>query len=455
MDNNGYEFDGIKKSTGEYLMEEKDKENKDIVVETKEVVKRESKDYIDLTRSEAQNHYRTEDTKAEVKVQKEQTAMNRLSNFFESKWFSFFKHYIKSRFGPKHKFQNYLSEVSDNGIYKLEKTSPESKPGISIALVSDWATDTNESDRIGVLIENREPDYTIHLGDTYFVGMKDEIRVNFLSDNSSWYRGTSGSFSLMGNHEMYSRGISYFRDLLPTLGVYSKEQKKYLGQKASYFCLENEHWRIISLDTGYESVGIPLIEYIFKPKCGFPDDIIKWLSETLNLKNDKRGLVFLTHHQYYSAFEEEYNKPAEQLASIIGDDREVLWYWGHEHRLAIYGKNKREKGITAFGRCIGHGGMPVEFKAKLDQDKAIKYDLQIHDARKNTEIKNIDIGYNGYVIMNINGTALATEYYDIRDELLLTEKWEAAETGNINLMSMDIYSKELSVIKENVKKDFK
>ncbi len=436
-------------------MAETDKSNNDPggnleVVETKEVVKRDREDYLDLTRSEAQNHYRTEETKAEVKVVREQTAMNKLSAFFETKWFSFFHHYIKSRFGPKHKFQNYLTQTGDNGIYKLEKSSHGSKPGIDIALVSDWGTDTNESDRIAVLIENREPDYSIHLGDTYFVGMKDEIKVNFLNEDSSWYRGKSGSFSLMGNHEMYSRGISYFRDLLPTLGIYSKEQNKYLGQKASYFCLENEHWRIISLDTGYESVGIPLIEYIFKPKCGFPDDIMKWLNETLNLKNEKRGLVLLTHHQYCSAFEEEYNKPAEQLASVIGEDREVLWYWGHEHRLAVYGKFKRGKGITAHGRCIGHGGMPVEFKAKLKPEKAKETNLILHDARKNTEIKDVNIGYNGYAVMNINGAELKTEYYDIRDELLLAESWQVDENGKIKLLSFDIISKELSVIKENL-----
>ncbi|MBK8551020.1 MAG: hypothetical protein IPL53_08170 [Ignavibacteria bacterium] len=137
-------------------MEENKKEDVKLEVgEVKEVVKRDKEDYLELTRSEAQNHYRTEDTKAEVKVVREQTAANKISNFFDSKWFSFFHHYIKSRFGPKHKFQNYLSEVSDNGIYKLEKSSTQSKPGIDIALVSDWATDTSESDRIGVLIENR------------------------------------------------------------------------------------------------------------------------------------------------------------------------------------------------------------------------------------------------------------------------------------------------------------
>jgi len=421
--------------------------------EKKEVVKRDKEDYIDLTRSEAQNHYRTEATKEEVVVipEKEQTAVNKVSDFFESKFFSWFFHYFKSRFGPRHDFQNYKG-TDDNGVYKLESSSNSDGKEISIGIAGDWATDTNESDRIGVLIEKKKPDYTIHLGDTYFVGMKEEMEVNFINENSSWYRGKSGSFALMGNHEMYSRGISYFRDLIPTMGIYSKEKNKYLGQKTSYFCLENEHWRIISLDTGYNSVGIPIIEYIFKPKCEFHDDILDWLKNTLDLKNDKRGLVFMTHHQYCSAFEEEYVKPSEQLAEIIGGDREVIWYWGHEHRLAVYGKFKSDSGISVHGRCIGNGGMPVEFKCKLKEDKAKECDLILYDQRKNTEIKNIDIGYNGFAILKINGAKLKTEYYDINNKLLLTEEWTADnKSGNIKLNKIDVLDNMLSIYS---KKDF-
>ena len=154
----------------------------------------------------------------------------------------------------------------------------------------------------------------------------------------------------------------------------------------------------------------------------------------------------MTHHQYCSAFEEEYNKPAEQLAEIIGGEREVLWYWGHEHRLAVYGKFKREKGITAYGRCIGNGGMPVEFKNKLKEDKAKECKLILHDERKNTEIKKIDIGFNGFAIMKINDAVLKTEYFDINNKHLLTEEWIVDNTGKINLVKMDVIDKELSVV---------
>lgn len=87
-------------------------------------------------------------------------------------------------------------------------------------------------------MQNYSPDYTIHLGDIYFVGMKEETTDNFISENCSWPKGSSGSFSLLGNHEMYSRGISFFRDLLPTLGIRSNKEKNIWDKKPASFVLK-------------------------------------------------------------------------------------------------------------------------------------------------------------------------------------------------------------------------
>ncbi|MEO8446441.1 MAG: metallophosphoesterase [bacterium] len=420
-----------------------------------EEVKREQSDYIDLNRSEAQNHFRAQTHKVE-KVKRAQVSVNKVTDFFESRIFSWMYHYFKSRFGPKHKFQNYLNTPDDNGIYRMNKINDDTNSEISIALAGDWATDTVQSDAIGELIYVHDPDYTFHLGDTYFVGMHDEMNVNFIFDNSSWYRGSSGTFALLGNHEMYSRGISYFRDLLPTMGIFSKKENKYKGQKASYMCLENDHWRIIGLDTGYNSVGIPLIEYIFPPKCGLQSDIMDWLEKTLDLKNDKRGIVFMSHHQYSSAFEKEFVKAGEQIASIIGKERAVLWYWGHEHRLAVYGKSVSSNGVSAYGRCIGHGGMPVELNCEVKKEKAKLNSLVLYDDRKNTELKDVEIGYNGFVILKINNDILRAEYFDIHDELLFSEEWKAdISTGNITGLKFELASKEMSVYNNDIIKAVK
>ncbi|MFZ1320073.1 MAG: metallophosphoesterase [Ignavibacteria bacterium] len=414
-----------------------------------EIIKREKEDYIDLSRSEAENHYKTETTKEVIKKDRpKNVALNKVADFFESKFFSWIFHYIKSRFGLRHKFQSYELE-SDKGIYKMEKSSNDGKDEITVTLAADWATDTAESDIIGDLIEDKDPDYTIHMGDTYFVGMKEEMKVNFLDNNCSWHRGSSGSFAMMGNHEMYSRGISYFRDLLPSMGIYDKSKNKYTGQKASYFCMENDHWRIVSLDTGYNSVGIPLLEYIFKPKCEFRKEILKWLKEELRIDEDKRGLIFMTHHQYCTAFEkeDEYVKPAEQLAKLIGRERPVLWIWGHEHRLTFFGKYASEKGIPAYGRCIGNGGMPIEFKHKVLPEMDKKRNLILYDERIYTKIKNIDIGYNGFTILNFKGNELRIEYYDIKDQKIIEEKWTADnQSGKIEQQELKVLTTEKGIV---------
>jgi hypothetical protein len=56
----------------------------------------------------------------------------------------------------------------------------------------------------------------------------------------------------------------------------------------------------------------------------------------VNPDGDKRGLILLSHHGPHSAFEAWYQIPAKQLAKVI--HRPVIWFWGHEHRLAIYEK---------------------------------------------------------------------------------------------------------------------
>lgn len=94
----------------------------------------------------------------------------------------------------------------ETGIYKLDTVNQE----VSIAIAADWATNTLESIHIAREINKKNPAFTIHLGDTYFVGEPDEIAANFLPINDSiWPRGDIGSFAVLGNHEMYARGISF------------------------------------------------------------------------------------------------------------------------------------------------------------------------------------------------------------------------------------------------------
>jgi hypothetical protein len=128
-------------------------------------------------------------------------------------------------------------------------------------------------------------------------------------------------------------------------------------------------------------------------------------------------LILLTHHGCYSAFSDWYQIPAKQLARLI--HRPVIWFWGHEHKHAIYDRFSVKDGIEAHGRCIGHGGMPVERGRPPD----ISCPWIAWDNRRYYNGEDIDVGFNGHVNLSLNGPALHADYLDLNGTHLVTEDW--------------------------------
>ncbi len=367
-----------------------------------------------------------------------ETLFNRAKYFLETYVFKWIWHYIKSRFGSKWNFQDYKSISNDNGIYNLTGTTDKQNVSdISISLIGDWGSGTRDAFQIAQAVNQDSPHFTIHLGDIYYVATKSEVHENMLGGRVKWPLGSNGSFALNANHEMYARGKAYFKYLLPTLGI--RDNGKFNGQKASYFCLKNEHWIVIGLDTGYYSIGIPIIEIIFKPSSKLHSKQVDWLKNDLGLHDDnQRGIILLSHHQYYSQFESGYNRPAKQLSQLI--DRPVLWFWGHEHRFSIYGKHSTKNGkLKAYGRCIGHGGLPIEdISEEPKSSSKNKVGLVLYDKREKAKIgdSNTPVGYNGYANLIINRKNLTIEYKDTV-QCLIREKWEVGEGGVLKGVSID------------------
>jgi hypothetical protein len=420
---------------------------------------RKSEDYLKLSRSPAVNHLKTELKKSEGASSFYQT-----KDFVTTHLWTWIYHYVKSRFGAKHPYPDYKSPQT--GIYRLEKighfsrtfaseqattypssdgkhADPLAVPGhtdsktITIGIVSDWATGTPDAREIGLDLKTKKPDYTIHLGDTYFVGTSEEIGANF--GHGNWPRGNTASFALLGNHEMFSRGVAFFDKLLPSLGLRTGDQV-FEGQKAGFFCLENDHWRILGLDTGYHSISkVPGLEMLswFAGDGHFDPILMNWLKNTVKLGDptDKRGLLILTHHQYITGFRDEleFQMPASQLATLIGKDRPVIWLWGHEHKLSVFEKAQVGDGITAYGRCIGHGGMPIELNGNdFIPSKHRKGFLRLlaFDKRQKDVILGTPVGHNGYVLAKIKNERLVLEYRDEK-KALFKETWKVDANGKI------------------------
>jgi hypothetical protein len=334
--------------------------------------------------------------------------------------------YCSHRLGRRHPFQVYAKSDPDQGVYKLEGDDE-----IRIALAGDWGTGTDEAEAVALLIKKFNPHYSIHLGDVYYVGGPNEVDENFLGKKVRgshfapclWPDASHGRFALNGNHEMYARGFAYFDRMLRTLGLISNN--KPLGQKASFFCLENEYWRIIALDTGYNSIGWPVLEYVFQPDCALRPEEIDWLRDVVRPRDDDpRGIILLTHHQYCSRYDDWYPKQAFQLAEFFS--RSVLWFWGHEHRLAIYPEFGLRGGVRAFGRCIGHGGMPVDLPP--GQPKHPDCPVEFVDRREYPNDERLKIGFNGYAQMSLRGEQATIDYVDVHGTVIFSETW-AVDNG--------------------------
>ena len=342
--------------------------------------------------------------------------------------------------------------TGQTGIFPIP--SPPGGGPLRIAVAADWGTGTLEAETVAENIKACAPHCTLHLGDVYYMGEKQEIDENCRGRQTNsysgvcWPLGSSASFALMGNHEMYSGGQGYFSEFLPILGLLNSDATVKQPQSASYFCLDAGHWIILGLDTGYHSGGIPAFTAIpgvnripfFNVDARFDDKMLAWLNQavsTLQPKgNLKKPVLVLTHHQPISSFEHAFRKPAKQLAdSAFLDGQEFVWLYGHEHRLTIYNKQTIAQSLTAYPRCVGHGGMPVEVTTLCQPDKRIL----LYDPREH-EIDNQDpgtkVGYNGHLVLLFEGTSLTIEYHDIVDNnLLLTETFTPNGSGALEYLS--------------------
>jgi calcineurin-like phosphoesterase family protein len=399
--------------------------------------RRSLKDLRRLPRSPALSKYRA----ALERVGQTPSKFPSLSYFSPAAWWNWFRTYAPHAFARNCRFR------TDTGPYQSKYPLRNGSGGqpARISMAGDWGTGTNEAEAVtgSMTPDDALPDYTIHLGDVYFIGDGPSIDENCLgtpnpSPNSfapvKWRPGRLGSFAMNGNHEMYATGEPYFSKFLPTLGCI--ENGKAMGQGVSYFCIENDYWRVIGLDTGYHSRGLPFLSLLgsalpfLRPSCRLPDPVLDWLRTVVKIQDDRqRGLILLTHHQYYSAFEENYTKAAKQLAALI--DRPVLWFWGHEHRMAGYHLQGPAK-ILAHGRCIGHGGMPVERHDPPDCNKVVFFDNRVYSAQDN-------FGWNGYVNLDFEDAHLTVRYFDIgsiqggQNRLLIEEKWTVDAQGQLSV----------------------
>jgi hypothetical protein len=186
--------------------------------------------------------------------------------------------------------------------------------------------------------------YVVHLGDVYYSGFESEYRGRVLpfwpvqeSD-----AGSIGSFCLNANHDMFTGGHAYFDYLL-------KNPRFARQGGSSYFSLENDHWQILGLDTGYDPQDYRGSKgSLFGPQAG-------WVQQKRAASPGKKA-VLLSHHPLFSLYESGSPELERKLQPVLSNPNGITaWFWGHEHRCVVYDTNHPVK----HARTVGYGGVPV------------------------------------------------------------------------------------------------
>jgi hypothetical protein len=282
------------------------------------------------------------------------------------------------------------------------RTSPiKLHPNTRIIVVGDWGSGIPRAQRISELmrreldagIKERRPQHVIHLGDVYYAGWKFEYVERFLK---YWpvklhEKDEIGSFTLNGNHDMYSGGHHYYG-----VALADPRFKAWQGQ-SSLFLLSNSDWQFFGIDTAHENAGLE-------------GNQANWINRTAvaHPKKGKVKVVLLSHHQYCSSYEKPSSTLINKIQRVL-TNRDVnlrAWLWGHEHRCLTY------KGVPAlpFASCIGHGGVPVyqihRVQAKVPKPGDFEYRDVLHGGIGGLE----PWAKFGFAVLDFNGDQISVRY---------------------------------------------
>jgi predicted phosphodiesterase len=318
----------------------------------------------------------------------------------------------------------YYRTYDEQHTFVIDDRLAEDEDGSTrIGLVADWGTGQEEAEGLLEKLKQKEPHVVIHLGDIYYSGTKYEAKNYFYRTwqevlgipKIDWGKKLedqkSGpyTFTMSGNHDMYSGGKPYYTLI------------DMLGQPASYFCLRNEHWQFVALDTGVNGA-----DPLSNEPTRLQDQEVQWLKDRI-AQADGRKTVLLSHHQLFSNDETFKGKPVnenlyEQVKDILS--AVTVWFWGHEHTLVVYKRFEVADGLEILGRCIGHGAFPVGVHEDSDP---IEPEIPVEDVHLAEDRKDPFLQH-GYVLMKLqNDTAEACYYeYDAgqkRERMLCKDIW--------------------------------
>lgn len=299
----------------------------------------------------------------------------------------------------------WVSSLVAMGISKFKSPHPfksDPPPAVQLAercrliLVGDWGSGLPRAQKVAAAMRGYVDDslkngidcQVIHLGDVYYSGWEYEYRDRFLN---YWpvradEKDKVGSWSLNGNHDMYSGGHAYFGTLLA--------DARFARQgRTSFFRLFNKHWQFLGLDTAWDDDGLK-------------DPQASWVASMV-ADNPQRTMI-MTHHQLFSAYEnsEDVGKVLKaKLGGLLNTGKIDAAIWGHEHRCVLH----QPFGGVQFGRLIGHGGVPVYMDHGQD---SLYPPPATYEDRRFIASGLEKWAYMGFAVFDFDGPSLTARYLD-------------------------------------------
>jgi len=287
-----------------------------------------------------------------------------------------------------------------------------------LVVVGDWGTGLKRAQAVaaymaeevaGALAQGRQA-HVIHLGDVYYSGLPSEVERHVLAYwpvTPDQAKAGVTSWSLNGNHDMYSGGFGYFETLLGDRRFAAQHSAD--GKATSFFRLTSPSWDFAALDTSWDSdvLSKGAVAVLKDPQAEFVASVAA---------ASARKLVLLSHHQLVSVYDPDDIGPelAGKLRPVLDSGRVTAWWWGHEHRCMTFGP----AGGVRFPRCLGNGGVPVLQAHAIDDPVPPPGTWEMREY--------LDSGGDhwarfGFAVLDLDGDRMEVRYRDETGALIRTE----------------------------------
>lgn len=279
-----------------------------------------------------------------------------------------------------------------------------------VGLIGDWGTGMHDAEALlDQLLAQHDPAAIIHLGDIYYAGTPEECTRNVaevLGRCFDRHGRRVPFFTLAGNHDYYDWGVG-FTQLIDELPADDPSWR----QPASYFCLRTAGgaWQFLAMDTGQGDTD----PGDRREAPALRGSEVTWLRDKLAFPG---RTILLSHHPALSAFVTvDPSSPSQPylnrwLLDAVGPhlDRVAAWYFGHDHKLALYAsqlgvQRARLVGSSAYESTTGNNPYQVVHPQVREE----------HFGAGPVRSGRVGHAYNhSYAVIDLAGEGLAS-YYQI------------------------------------------